>query len=277
MNRLNNINREGIYPVTKETLLAIEDNFQMIGRVLDGLNLPDGTAVVLHGLTYNVSYMYIQGQRIYAAGKIVKVTGTGIGVPSGQTSSINNLRNNPTNFVLTPSDNKTTIIGTDGETEYEDCIVEERYTLTYSAGGNTFWKYYALEEVLGLKKEAVANNVITLPSSNWSITRNKCFIRPMLDQTHIHIDLEFASNLNLVQGKTTITIGGDIADILHQIVGGSGTYTHPLQVSATGFVASGYITQNNADTEANVICYLNGAVNVNESSQKMQITGDIWL
>ncbi len=126
MNRLNNINRVGIYPVTKETLSAIEDNFQMLSRVLDGLYLPQGTAVILHGLPQVVSYMYLQPNRLYAVGKIVKVNGTGVAGSSGQWSSKPNLINHPSDFVLTTTDVSTDIIGTDGVTTYEDCLIQEQ-------------------------------------------------------------------------------------------------------------------------------------------------------
>ena len=276
MNRLNNINREGIYPVTKETLLAIEDNFQMIGRVLYGLKLPKRTAVILTGATQGVSYMFLYHGNVKY--EIVKVVGTGLLVPQEQQSSVANLRLNPTNFVLTSSDNKTTIIGTDGVTEYADCIVEERYTLTYSAGGNTVWKYYALEDVLGLRKDSIGNEMFTLPSSSWTIARNSSFVRPMIGQKHFHIDLEISSPATslLVQGETRITIGGDIVDSINALLGTSGTYTHPLQGSALGFVASGYITQDYGDTEANIVCYKSSVIN-NTPAQKIQIAGDIWL
>ena len=124
MNRLNNINRVGIYPVTKETLSAIEDNFQMLSRVLDGLHLPQGTAVILHGLPQVVSYMYLQPNRLYAVGKIVKVNGTGVAGSSEQWSARDNLLKHSSDFVLTTTDVSTDIIGTDGVTTYEDCLIQ---------------------------------------------------------------------------------------------------------------------------------------------------------
>lgn len=274
MNRLNNINREGIYPVTKETLLAIEDNFQMIGRVLYGLKLPKRTAVILTGATQGVSYMFLYHGNVKY--EIVKVVGTGLLVPQEQQSSVANLRLNPTNFVLTSSDNKTTIIGTDGVTEYADCIVEERYTLTYSAGGNTVWKYYALEDVLGLRKYNIANDVFTLPDSSYYIAKNKCFVRPMLGQKHFHIDLELAARTFLRGTTRTISMGGEIVDSINALLGTSGGYAHPLQVSIFGGVASGYIAQNYGDTEANIVCNNYGVVQ-NTIADSIQIAGDIWL
>lgn len=273
MNRLNEINRNGIYPVVKETLQAIEDNFQVIAKVLDGLNLPKGTAVVLQGLTYITSYMYLQTNSLYPSGKIVKVVGTGL-TPTNQSSNMNNLRSKPEDFVMSESNVNTTIIDTDGVTEYPDCIVEEQYSITYSESGNATWKYYTLEEVLGLKRIAVPDNAITLSSASWSIAKNNCFVRPQMKKNHIHIDLEIMSNQNLVQGEKTLQIGGEIANILNQL-SRNGTYSHPVQVSAAGFLASGFIAKSVADTDATITCYLNSFVSV--GTNKMQITGDICL
>ncbi len=274
MNRLNDINRNGIYPVTKETLLAIEDNFQMIVRVLDGLGLPNGTAVQMSGTTALSAYMFLYYGN--SRSEIVKVAGTGTLVPTNQISNMANLQANPQNFVLTPANVSTTIIGTDGVTEYADCIVEEKYTLTYSAGGNMFWKYYTLEEVLGIKTTNIVDSVFILPDSNWNITKNKCFVRPMVGKKHFHIDLEL-SRSQLVQGKTrTISMAGEIVDSINALLGTSGNYTHPLQVSMFGSVASGYITQDYGDTITNIICN-NHSVVENTAAQKIQIAGDIWL
>lgn len=273
MNRLNNINRVGIYPVTKETLSAIEDNFQMLSRVLDGLHLPQGTAVILHGLPQVVSYMYLQPNRLYAVGKIVKVNGTGVAGSSEQWSSRDNLLNHSSDFVLTTTDVSTDIIGTDGVTTYEDCLIQEQCTITYSAGGNTTWKYHTLEDILGLSRENIANDAFSLPSQ-FSIVRNNTFVRNML-QKHLHIELEIAK-AQIDANKIEITISGKIKDIIGAVLSTGNTFYHPMQVSADGYIASGYIVQGYGDNTAKIVCYKQ-VVGIQPYPNRMQITGDLYL
>ena len=273
MNRLNNINRVGIYPVTKETLSAIEDNFQMLSRVLDGLHLPQGTAVILHGLPQVVSYMYLQPNRLYAVGKIVKVNGTGVAGSSEQWSARDNLLKHSSDFVLTTTDVSTDIIGTDGVTTYEDCLIQEQCTITYSAGVNTTWKYHTLEDILGLSREKIANDAFSLPSQ-FSIVRNNTFVRNML-QKHLHIELEIAK-AQIDANEIEITISGTIKDIIGAVLSTGNTFCHPVQVSAVGCVASGYIVQGYGDNTAKIVCYKQAVV-YQHYPNKMQITGDIYL
>lgn len=273
MNRLNKINRSGIYPVTKETLLAIEDNFQMISRVLDGLNLPNGTAVVLQGLTYLSSYMYLQTNRLYPSGKVVKVIGNGVS-PSEQSSNMNNLRTKPSDFVMTPSDVKTTIIGADGVTEYPDCIVQEQYTITYSAGGNSSWKYYTLEEILGLSRLNVSNDAFSLPSG-FDVSRNNSYWCNSINK-RIRIDLEVVSSSVIRGSGIDIGVSGDIVDVIKSTMNNGDEFVCPLAVSIYGKVASGYARLNYNDTQAVLVCnYV--SIGDNAGTNKLQVVGDIYL
>ncbi len=276
MNRLNNINRDVVYPVTKETLLAIEDNFQMISRVLCGLNLPSRTAVILTGATQLESYMFLYyGNLRY---EIVKVVGTGVLVPQEQQSSVKNLRENPYSFALTATNHNTTIIGPNNE-RYVDCIIEEKYTLSYNIGEHALWKFYRLEEVLGLRRDYIPDDVFTLPDENWSLRRNACFVRPMVGINHIHIDLDIAYN-GIISGHTETIIISDVeADnqFIDQLFPDPARvkYYHPLQVSMYGKVASGYLAHV-SDNELQIVCNYT-TVGENTAANSIEIAGDIWI
>lgn len=193
MDKLNNINRVGGYPLVAEGLQILQDHEKTITANLDALDIPYRTCVILqyqsHGLTgvliealvYVVKSISIASS---TSGVIVRLQGDG-------TTKLSHLLSGATQKSIAITSTPHTV--TDGINNYQDAYITQMAELVPVSAQNPAYRFTKLSDVFSQNRiiAATINNVDSAASFNlnWSsVSQSKILVEKKKIIFDLHLD-----------------------------------------------------------------------------------------